>query len=598
LIVLYYLMLKAKLKYFLLSAFIIASPVHAAEIEFNASVDQTTVGLGDQFTLTVTVQGQDMASVPKPELPELPDFNLLGNSSSQSTNIQFVNGKMSKQASVNFIYYLSAKKLGKLTIGPCKIKYKDEEYASQPIPIEVIKTSTARAQPSQPGRTSVGQTNIPIEGNLFLSANSDKRTAYVGEQLTVDFTLYNRFQISDAGISKMPTFSGFWTEKIYDADKFNWKQKTVDGKQYNYMLLKRAALFPMSSGELIVSPMSLNIAVVQSSRDFFDFFGTTRSVKVESKPITINVKPLPEGKPADFTGGVGKFSIQASLDKNSATGNEPINLTVKITGTGNIRLIEKPLIAPIPGLKIMDPEVKENIQVTGDIIKGSKTFTFPIIPQVDGKYSIPAIKMAYFDPDDKCYHSILTQPFECSASGCTQATPLVEATGMKVLGTDINYIKPDASVLKGTSFGIPKFAWLLYLLFPSMIFLAFWYRSHLDKLSTDRGYARKHRSSGLVKKRLQLSEKYLKANELNNFYASLSQAVVGFIGDRYNMDMGARTKEQIQEELSRQGIHEDILSDIMALMEACDLFRFSPSSAPEMDPPSMLDKAKEVLSRL
>ncbi|MDQ7798279.1 MAG: BatD family protein [Candidatus Edwardsbacteria bacterium] len=593
-------MLKAKLKYFfsILSAVIITSSVHAAVIDFNASVDQTTVGLGDQFTLTVTVQGQDMASVPKPELPELPDFNLLGNSSSQSTNIQFVNGKMSKQASVNFIYYLSAKKLGQLTIGPCKIKYQEQEYTSQPIQIEVTKSSTVRAQSSRPGRNSGGQANIPLEGNLFLSANSDKRTVYVGEQITVDFTLYNRFQISDAGISEMPTFSGFWTEKVYDADKFSWKQKDLNGKQYNYMMLKRVALFPMSSGELTVSPMSMNIAVVQSSRDFFDFFGTTRSVRVESKPITINAKPLPEGKPAEFTGGVGKFSIQASLDKNLVTGNEPINLTVKITGTGNIRLIEKPLIASIPGLKIMDPEVKENIQVSGDAIKGSKTFTFPIIPQSDGKYVIPAVKLAYFDPADRSYHTIQTQQFECAASGCTQNIPLVEATGMKVLGTDINYLKPDASALKSVSFEIPKWSWLLYLFFPATVLSAFWYRGHLDRLSTDRGYARKHRSSGLVKKRLQLSEKYLKADDLINFYSSLSQAVFGFIGDRYNMDMGARTKEQIHEGLSRHGVPDDILTDILALMDACDRVRFSPSSASEMDPPGMLDKAKEVLSKL
>ncbi|MBU2462635.1 MAG: BatD family protein, partial [Candidatus Edwardsbacteria bacterium] len=342
----------------------------AAEIEFNASVDRSTIGLGEDFVLTVTVRGQDMVSVPKPELPSLPDFNLQGSSSSQSTNIQFVNGQMSKQASVNYIYYLSAKKPGKLTIGPCKIKYKDQEYTSQPIEIEVVKSSTARAQPASPGRTSGVQTNIPLEGNLFLSANSDKRTVYVGEQLTVDLTLYNRFQISNATPPDERGFNSFWSEKIFDADKFDWKQKIIDGKQYQYTLVKKIALFPISSGELTVSPMSMNITVVQASRDFFDFFGTTKSVKIESKPISITVKPLPENKPAEFTGGVGRFSIQASLDKDTATGNEPINLTVKITGTGNIRLIEKPIITNMPGLKIMDPEVKENIQASGDIIKG------------------------------------------------------------------------------------------------------------------------------------------------------------------------------------------------------------------------------------
>lgn len=593
-------MLKVKLKYFffILSAFIITCSVHAAEIEFNATVDQSTVGLGDQFTLTVTVQGQDMASVPKPELPDMPDFNLLGSSSSQSTNIQFVNGKMSKQASVNYTYYLSAKKFGKLTIGPCLIKYKDQEYRSQPIEIEVVKISTARVQSASPGRSSATQANIPIEGNLFLSASVDRKMVYVGEQVTADFILYNRFQISDAGISGLPTFSGFWAEKIFDAEKFTWKQKVLDGKQYQYMTLKKVALFPMSNGELIISPMALNIAVVQASRDFFDIFGTTKSVKIESKPIKITALPLPDDKPAEFTGGVGKFSIQASLDKNSTAGNEPINLTVKITGTGNIRLVEKPVIANIPGLKIMDPEVKENIQASGDVVKGSKTFTFPIIPQADGKYAIPAVKMAYFDPGDKSYHAIQTQPFECNVSGCSQNAPLVEATGMKVLGTDINYIKPNATVLTDAAFDIPKWAWLIYLLFPTMLLSAFWYRGHQERLATDKGYARKHRSGGLVKKRLRQSERYLRNKDFKNFYSSLSQAVLGLIGDRYNLDTSAMTRDQLKLSLASCNIPEHVISELLDLINLCDLVRFSQASVSGSDPLHLLKKAKEVLNQL
>lgn len=589
-----------KLKYLLtfVLTLLTVTLTQAAEIEFNASVDRSTVGLGEDFILTVTVRGQDMVSVPKPELPSLPDFNLLGSSSSQSTNIQFVNGQMSKQASINYIYYLSAKKLGKLTIGACLIKYKDQEYRSQPIEIEVVKSSTARAQPASPGRTSAAQSNIPIEGNLFLSANASRKTVYVGEQVTVDFTLYNRFQISDARIAEMPTFSGFWTEKVFDAEKFNWQQKTIDGKQYQYMMLKKVALFPMSSGELAVSPMTLNIALIQASRDFFDFFGNSKPVKIESKPFTITALSLPGDKPAEFTGGVGKFSIQASLDKNTATGNEPINLAVKITGKGNIRLIEKPLISPIPGLKIMDPEVKENIQVSGDIIRGSKTFNFPIIPQSDGKYVIPAVKMAYFDPGDKRYHTIQSQPFECTASGCSQNTPLVEATGLKVLGTDINYIKPDVTSFSNASFDIPPWAWFIYLLFPAMILSAFWYRGHQEKLIIDKGYARKHRSDGLVKKRLRQSEKHLKDKAIKSFYSSLSQAVLGFIGDRYNLDTSALTMDQLKMILASRNVPEENISSLLALIDSCDLARFSPSAKSDLDPAVLFKNAKEILNQL
>ncbi len=571
----------------------------AAGIDFNASVDQSTVGVGEQFTLNVTVQGEGMATVPKPQLPDLPDFNLLGSSSSQSTSISIINGSMKKQATVNFIYYLSAKKTGQLNIGACKINYEGQEYQSQPISIEATKT--AQAQPRQQGQNpQASQSRMPIDGNLFLSASASRKTVYQGEQVNVEFSLYNRFQISGVGDVQFPSFIGFWPEKIYEAEKLNFQRQVVDGRQFEVALLKKTALFPVTSGEVEIGPLSMNVGVVQGPRDFFDMFGTTQTVKVESKPLRLTVLPLPEnGQPAEFTGGVGRFTMTAELDRTNTTGSEPINLTIKVSGTGNIRLIEKPVIPATTGLKILDPEIRDQVQTSGDVIKGSKTFRYPVIPQADGKYVLPAIKMAYFDPGDKSYHTLQSKVLECTATGCTPNAPLVEATGLKVLGTDINYIKPDKTEIK--PFKQPQW-WLLglgYLLSFAVLGASFFYRAHRNKLDSDRGYARKHRSGALVKKRLKSAERLLLDDDpRQEFYAVLFQAVLGYVGDRYNLDTHALSKDQLKAGLLQLNLAPELVDKIIEIIEQCDIARFSPGQAAYKTPRELFERSREILSQL
>jgi hypothetical protein len=588
------------LKYLRLLVVLLVLPglLLAAGIDFNASVDQSTVGVGEQFTLNVTVQGEGMATVPKPQLPDLPDFNLLGSSSSQSTSISIINGSMKKQATVNFIYYLSAKKTGQLNIGACKINYEGQEYQSQPISIEATKT--AQAQPRQQGQNpQASQSRMPIDGNLFLSASASRKTVYQGEQVNVEFSLYNRFQISGVGDVQFPSFIGFWPEKIYEAEKLNFQRQVVDGRQFEVALLKKTALFPVTSGEVEIGPLSMNVGVVQGPRDFFDMFGTTQTVKVESKPLRLTVLPLPEnGQPAEFTGGVGRFTMTAELDRTNTTGSEPINLTIKVSGTGNIRLIEKPVIPATTGLKILDPEIRDQVQTSGDVIKGSKTFRYPVIPQADGKYVLPAIKMAYFDPGDKSYHTLQSKVLECTATGCTPNAPLVEATGLKVLGTDINYIKPDKTEIK--PFKQPQW-WLLglgYLLSFAVLGASFFYRAHRNKLDSDRGYARKHRSGALVKKRLKSAERLLLDDPRQEFYAVLFQAVLGYVGDRYNLDTHALSKDQLKAGLLQLNLAPELVDKIIEIIEQCDIARFSPGQAAYKTPRELFERSREILSQL
>ncbi|UCC11501.1 MAG: protein BatD [candidate division WOR-3 bacterium] len=569
----------------------------AAELNFSASVNRTQVGVNEPLTLTVTVQGENIGQVPAPQLPDLPDFTVAGRSSSQSTSIQFINGRLIQQGSITYIYTLYPKKEGTFKIGACTIAFKDETYQTQPISITVVKGTTP-SQPQPPSTMTPAEPGMPIDANIKLVASTDKRTVFVGEQIIVEYDLYTRVNIQGAEAEDAPSFSGFWVEPIFEAQRFDFHQKNVDGVLYNVSVLKKSALFPVTSGSVEIPSWGLNVQTIQQSRDFFDFFGRTKTSRISSKPITITVKPLPDvNKPASFAGGVGEFHMNAELDRTVSDAAEPINLTVSITGTGNLRLMEKPAVPSIPGVKILDPEVQDDIQVVNDVVQGTRKFRYPLIPQTDGEHLVPAIEIAYFNPRDKKYYTIRTEQLKFTAQQTAAATALVEEDGLKVLGSDIRFIKPDASRLTAETGPLGWGLTIWYVAALIMIAAAVLYSRHQARLLTDRAYARKTRSSAMVRKRMKEAERHLKKNDEKAFHAVLSKVILGYIGDRYNLDVGALTKEEIVQEMRTRNIQEEHIQIFIQLLDQCDVIRFSPGMTCD-NPKDLLEKTKKLLSIL
>jgi len=572
----------------------------AGEIQFSASVDRTSVGVGEQFQLVLTVQGEDMLSVPSPELPAMADISVLGRSSSQSTSISLMNGQLKKQATMSFIYVLAARKVGPTTIPACRLRYQGHDYQSQPIEISVAQAPQGQATPlpAAPGAPPASE-QVPLEGNLYLSVIPSRRTAYVGEPLAVEIALVTRFQISDGGWAALPQFDGFWVEKVFDADRLAFERRTIGGRAYGVGVLKKVVLFPLTPGDATIKPMAFTVAVTQPSRDFFDMFGRTQTLRVESKPIALKILPLPEkDKPKDFTGGVGQFTLLASLDRTSSSNGEPVNLVVKVTGSGNLHMLDPPAVPPIPGLKILVPESKEDTRVEGDVVRGTRTFRYPILPQGDGKFAVGPVDLAYFDPKAHAYRTLRAGPLEFSASGSATSAPIAEASGLKVLGTDINYIKPDAASLGRVPMDPPWWPNLLYVFSLALVGSALGIRTHRDRLETDRGYARKARSSGLVRSRLQQAERQLRKGDMREFHAELSRALLGYVGDRFNLDTHALTRDQLRAEMERAGIPTDTVSAALDVLDRCEMARFAPGAGESRDARALFEAARAVMGRL
>ncbi|MFO7675711.1 MAG: BatD family protein [bacterium] len=584
---------------------LLAPPARAAELEFAASVDRSRVGVGQRFALTVTVSGTNLGRVPQPQLPDLSGFNQLGSTSSQSTNISVVNGRMTRQETISFIYFLAARETGELVIGPCRLTHGGSSYSTSPITISAVAADQAPGQP--PARPPMpdpfdpfGPPAEPVStDDIQLVAGADRTSVWQGEQVTVTWTFYTRRQVASLNLAQVPAFAGFWSERLFDADKLDYRQARLGDREYSAVTLKRVALFPTRSGRLEVGAMRVAGAVVRRGGFFFD---STEPFEVGSRQLAVEVRPLPDsGRPASFSGGVGSFTVSAALDRDSSDGGAPVNLTVRVEGTGNIQLVGEPKLPQVASLRVLNPETRDRITRADGRVRGSREFVYPLIPQASGRHALPPVEFGFFDPVAGSYYVRTTPSLEFVATGVTAGAPLAEAEpGVRVISTDIRHIKTGArpaAIAGGLAAGPPWWGWLCYPAGLGALLLGVALGAHRRRLEQDRGYARGRRASRLVRRRLAEAGRLLRAGREREFYAALAGAVAGYAGDRFNLETGGMTGDELRAALAGRGVAEPTVGQLLELVRACDVARFSPGLA-SCPAPELFDRARKVLEEL
>lgn len=577
--------------------FLVLALTQGGELSFTATVDRTTVGVNEPVQLTVQVRGTNIGRVPQPQLPELNGFENIGSSRSQSTSISIVNGRITQEQMINFIYTLLPKKTGELVIGPCRLNYQGVEYSTEPITIKVTQTG-GRSTPTQPQRSPFDIFEEPSPGGseVFLEATVDRLTVYQGEQVTVTWTFYTSGEVADLSIKDPPTLTGFWTQEVYQPQKLEYKRTVYRGKQMYAAVVRSSALFPTRSGELQIGTMSLSGALVVPGF----FFSTARPFEVRSHPLTVQAKPLPEaGKPASFTGGVGSFEVSATVKPEIAKGGEPVILTLAITGRGNLGLIGAPSVPEIAGLKVLTPEVKDNFHYSGKKLSGTRRFEFPLLVLSDGRFRIPEIEIGFFDPQTASYYTRKTPVLEFVATGVpTRGGPVATTeAGMKVMGSDIRHIKTDLQLTVSQFAHLGSFYGVFYLLGLVTVGLGVGLGTRRRKMQLDPGYARRSGARKAAYSGLKRGAKLLHENRLTEFYALLYQILLSYVGDRFNIETSALTGGELKDELQKKGVDSAVVEDLLNTVNLCQIARFSPGMV-ECNAQELLQKARTFLSKI
>ena len=582
---------------------------------FTASVDQTTVGVNDQFEITFTLNGSGGGNNFRP--PSFSDFQVAGGPN-QSTNMQFINGTIS--SSVAYSYVLVARAEGKFTIGVASIEAGGKQLQTQPIAITVVKGAApppkSAQTPQQQQQQESADLGKQIDENLFVKVILDKSKVYQGEQITATYKLYNRTRLSNLSIGKVPALTGFWSDDIEDIKQVKFSQETIDGKRYDVAVLKKVALFPQRSGTLEVDPMEVTCVVqVQSRRrandvfdQFFDnpFFGGFSNVNhtVKSQPMKVTVQPLPTtGVPEGFKGAVGKYQMEAWLDKKQVKSNDPVTLKVKISGTGNLKLLEAPAVVIPPDFDKYDPKISDNVTIQNDKIAGSRTFEYLLIPRHAGDQQIPSFPFSYFDPDQKKYVALRSPQFDVTIEKGVDAVSSV-ATGIskedvKLLGEDIRFIKSEnvSWSRRGETF-VGSLSFYLLSMSPvvSFIGLVFVIRRRARVLG-DVVSLRSRKARRMALRRLAMAKKFLEEKKREEFYAEISRTMWGYVGDKLAVPPSELSADRVRASLADRKIPEETISGYVAAIEQCEFARFAPSdNTLEME--NMYKGAADLISKI
>lgn len=595
----------------LLAAFVAAGVAFGQDASFEASVDKNPVALGDQFTLSIVLSNAGMGGGKNMKLPDLSNFHIMSGPN-QSTSMQFINGAVS--SSVTYSYVLQPKEMGKFTIGSATIEVGGKQYSTKPFTLEVVKGSPRpKQQAAQPQDDVSGQ----IGDNLFLKATVDKTHVMQGEQINLTFKLYTRVSVSNYGVDKTPTMSGFWSEDIETPKNISLTNEEVNGKQYRVGVIKKMALFPTQSGTLEITPMEATTQVQVQTRSldpfdafFRDPFGRTVNYKVKTDPIKIKVDPLPPGAPSSFKGAVGKFTMNATVDRKATKTNEPVTLKVTIAGTGNIKVLEIPELELPKDFEQYTPKVSDNINRQEGRISGSKTFEYLLIPRYPGSKTIKPFAFSYFDISKKEYVTLHSPAIELNVEQGTATAPAVIAGGsredVQLLSQDIRFIKvaqPSFTRKGDQPYKSGLFVVLMVVPLLGLAGAIVFARQRQAEMLDAAGY-RNRRAIKVAQKGLKQAAQLLSSktsgtsSQKLEFYSEVSRALHKYLGDKLDIQQADMSIEGVVRALTDRSINGEIPTALKSLLETCEMARFAPTSMEAAAMQKAYDEAKRLIVEL
>lgn len=569
----------------------LATSGYAANIKLVAEAPDA-VAVGDQFRITYTVNTQNVSNF---RAPSINGFEVLaGPFASRMSSSQNINGRVSSVSSITYTYTVQAVKKGSFSIAPASIIAEGKPITSNALRIRVLP-SDQKANSSNSSRSKVSSTKVSDQ-DLMIVGSVSKTNVYEQEAFLLTYKIYTLVNLSGFDNVKLPDFKGFQSQEITPPEKYKFTLERFRGKNYQSTVYRQFILFPQSAGKLSINAARFDALVVKTVRteDPFDAIfnggGNVTEVRktILTPQINVNVKSLPSGKPADFSGGVGEFRLTSSINSKEVKTNDAVTIKINISGIGNIKLIETPKIDFPKDFEIYDPKVSNKFNVTRNGLSGTKEIEYLVIPRNAGDYKIPPISFSYFDSSSNSYKTIKTQEYSIKVvKGAGNASQVIanftNKEDLKLLGQDIRYIKTgDVSLIKnGNLFFGSLFYYLCYVI-PACLFLIFViiYRKQVVE-NTNIAKTRTKRANKVASKRMNLAEKLLKQGNKELFYDEVLKALWGYVSDKLSIPVSQLTKENVDAELSKYGVQENLTKELLSVLDQCEFARYAPGDKNE-----------------
>ncbi len=583
-----------KTKNFLfLLGFVLFSLAATAQVQFDAKVSKKALGINERLRIDFEMNQDGDNFRP----PSFENFKVVGGPN-QSVSNSWINGKRS--FSKTYSYFLAPQSRGRTTIGQATIEIDGEIYKTLPIEIEV----TAAVDVPKDGNNA----DYVASENVHLVAEVSNANPYLNEAITVTYKLYVSHDVSIQSQWReidTPKYADFWSQNIDNQNNFKVYEGKYNGEDYRYVVLRTTVLYPQKTGKLDIEPLTLDIPIdVQGNRR--DIFGrrlmerVNRTISAGNR--TIDVKPLPlEGKPDGFNGAVGDFTFDVNTNKTILNANESLQLDVKVSGKGNLKLFTAPAIKLPNTLEVYEPEHDESVSTTVAGMQGSITDSYTIVPQFKGTYPVNPISFSFFDPKTEKYRTITSKEFTIEVeNGPTSSNAVANSTDSKkqaVLSKDnFKYIKLDSNLkpIAQEAFFKSALFWSLlggpFLLIPLFILAGKKRKARLNDVEGNK-----------LRRANKLAKKYLSEAKRNiqnpvAFYESLERALHNYLKAKLNIETSEMEKSHISKLLLERNVEAPVVENFIDLLKSCEYARYASTSTSSVQ--QDYKKAAEVISTI
>lgn len=572
------------------------------KVSFTTSAPEA-VAVGDQFRLSYTVTTQKVRDF---RAPSIKGFDVLMGPS-RSTQVTQVNNDVS--ASITFTYILMAKEEGEFTIPGAVIVADGNEMISNSVKVKVLP---ADQQQANQGSSNGQRANGSIANNdLFITATANKVNVYEQEALLLTYKIYTAVNLRGFDNVKLPDFKGFHSQEVELPNDRRWGLEHYKGRNYQTTVYRQFVLFPQQSGNLTIEQarFDASIAVEKQVSDpleaFFNGGGMIEVKKTLMTPkLTIKVSELPAGKPENFSGGVGEFTISSSINTTELKANEAVTIKLVVSGTGNLKLVSAPEVKFPEDFEIYDPKVENNFRLTTAGQSGNQVIEYLAIPRNAGTYKIPAVTFSYFDIKSQSYKTLTTEEYTLNVSKGTGSSSQTVSNytnkeELKVLNQDIRFIKQNAVSLKPHGeFFFGTTAYWLYYLIPMLLFVVVFviYRKQISE-NSNIAKVRTKKANKIAVKRMKEAGNLLKANKKDAFYDEVLKALWGYVSDKLNIPVSQLSKDNVEEALIAKNVDNELIKTFIKALNDCEFARFAPGDpAQAMD--NLYQDAINVISKM
>jgi hypothetical protein len=561
------------------------------------------VSIGQSFRYSIVLNKKPSSYTPF----KSNDFSVLnGPSQSSSSSYSFINGQQSSSISITYSYDLQANKKGNFVIPAQKFVVEGKEISSNSVSVTVVE-----GQPQQQGnrqnqssstQAATANSVALTENDLMIKAEVSNSNPYMGEEVIVTHKLYVSNKINGGfSIEKMnlPTQTGLWSYQMGDPNaEAKRNNTTIDGKPYTVYEIRKTAVFPQKSGEIQISPFEMKIKArviyqVRTNDPWEAFFGGGQRsqdylLDKKSNVIKLNVKNLPaNNRPDNFDDLVGNFTVKAHLSRFELKANDATNLTITITGTGNLQHIEPPKIAFPTDFDVTDPKVLDKINTSGSTVNGLRTFEYVIVPRTEGEFVIPAASFSFFNKATQSYQTITTEDFFIKVNkdegGNVNQIVSSNQKDIKYLDKDIRFIKTSGRAFHPVRGNIFMSGWYFcFLLLPLILFFIFMLirYKHIEN-NKDIAVVKDRKANRVARKRLKKAEELSHKNNTEDFYEEIARVLWGYISDKFHIPLSQLSMDTFKAKLSEKSVNENLIEELSKTLQQCEFARFAPGNAEE-----------------